>query len=448
MPPSDASSVLAAAKERPRPVYLLIGEPFQTEAVARALIDGLVPAERRSFNLETYDGRTTSVAPVLDSLRMRGLFPGTKVVWVREPTLFLSGEKRTELSAALFTAWAEERRGEAGEKLLTLAALAGWDQQRFAAVDWTTLSASEGSALLGRALDEEERPLLEAVRTYCLERRLTVSAYRDESGLLQEFLAAGVPADAVLIFTAEAVDRRKRVFKTIADVGVVLELALARERSGALTPESVEQIVRQVAGRFGKRLTPAALRLVQQQAGGDGALLAAELEKLCLYAGEAGEIGEDEVRASLRDLGESWIFDFTKALAQREVAAALTLLRGLFARGEPPLRLLAMVAREIRLLLIARDCLATLGRHWNARMPFAAFRDRVLPCLDEMEQEALAGVHPYVLYLTLQHASRTSTAALQRALLALQDLDVKLKSSGGDPRLLFEAFVLDLTRGS
>src|SRR5262249_31559899 len=125
MPPPDADALLAAARKRPAPVYLLIGEAFQTEDLARELIELLVPPEPRSLSLEIYDGRSTPIGPILDSVRTPSLLGGTKVIWVREPTLFLSGEKRSDIAAALFDALDDDRAVEAAEKLLLLAALSG-----------------------------------------------------------------------------------------------------------------------------------------------------------------------------------------------------------------------------------------------------------------------------------------------------------------------------------
>lgn len=445
---SDPSSVLASASTRPSPVYLLVGEPFQTEAVARQLIDRLVPEERRSLNLELYDGRTTDMGSVLDSMRMPGLFSGTKVLWIREPTFLLSADKRSDVTAALFAAWSEERQSVAAEKLLVLAALAGWTQEQFAATNWPALSASAASSLFGRALEEGERQALPALAAFCEERQLAVGAYRDDSGLLEQFLAAGVPPNSILLLSSSAVDRRKRIFKTIQEAGCVLELTVARERSGALTAESVERLIGQVLAEHGKQATPGARRSILRRAGTDPALLSMELEKLCLYVGDEESISENDVADSMRDLAESWIFDFTRALAQRQAATAVPLLRQLFQQGEHPLRILVLIARELRMLLLARECVSTtLAGTWNPRTPFTVFRDRLLPALDERQRESFGGVHPYAIYQALQNASRTKTRALQRALLGLQQLDVKLKSSAGDPRLLLEAFVLDMCRG-
>lgn len=442
---AELDTLVAAAAKQPRAVYVFIGEPFQTEPAARALIDVLVPPDKRSFSLEQYDGRSTAIGPILDSLRMPSLFGGTKLVWVREPTLFLSGEKRGDLSEALFAAVDEQRPLEAAEKLLVLAALAGWTQAEFAAADWSAMSGSDQSALFGRKLEGGEAEALDGLRGLCAERGLTVSAFRDDSGLLEQYLAAGPPPQSVLVFTASAADKRKRVVKAVQQHGAVHEFTVQRERSGALSAESVDALIAGALG--GKRLTPTARQLLVQRAGSQAGILAGELEKLCLYVGEAPTIDDAAVRDSVRDLAESWVFDFTKALAQRQAAAAVGQLRALFAQGEHPLRLLSLIARELRLLLLARDCLrGSLAGAWTPRTTYATFRDRLLPRLSEEEKEALGNIHPFVLFTCLQNAGRIGGRHLQRAVLALQALDVAFKSTPTDPRIRLEAFVLEFCR--
>jgi DNA polymerase-3 subunit delta len=173
-----------------------------------------------------------------------------------------------------------------------------------------------------------------------------------------------------------------------------------------------------------------------------------ELEKLILYAGKAALIREDDVRVSFRDMGESWIFDFTRALSQRQAGAAVGLLRDLFSQGEHPLRLLALIARELRMLLLARDCLAALKGQWKPGIQFATFKDRLLPLLSDEQREGFGNMHPYALYQSLINASRIRTGQLHRAVLGLHELDLKMKRSLGDPHILLERFVLELCRGS
>ena len=445
--PEFAALVRAAAAGQYKSVYLFCGEPFETKPAAQALLDVLVPESRRAFNVETYDGRTTPLGRVLDSLRTPGFFAGVKVVWVRESTLFLSGEKRTDVAAALFRAWSDGREQDAAEKLLTLVALAGWSEDQFRDTRWSSLAKSRLREVFGGDVDADQLTQLAAVHAACQARGLSVSAYRDDNATLLEWLDAGVPPQAVLLFTASAIDARKRVAKRVREIGAAVDFSTARERSGALSRDTVADLVRHVTRRFGKRLGPEAEEVILRRAGSDLAMLVMELEKVCLYVGERPAVAADDVRAVFRDMAESWIFDFTGALAARKLAQALPLLRGLFAQGEPPLRLLAMVAREVRLLLIARECLdEVLAGKWRPDLSFNLFQSRVLPHLDADTRQAFGNAHPFVLYRRFQDAARIDARALRHALVEVSDLDIRLKSSRGDPAILLEAFVIGWCR--
>lgn len=445
----EAVQLLKEAKAgKVRSVYLFAGEPFDTRAVAQALIDELVPEARRSFNLETYDGRTSSISAVLDSLRTPGFFSGTKVIWVRESTLFLSGEKRGDLADSIFEDWEAGREAQAAEKLLTLVALAGWDQEQFADAAFAAVSDTKLRDIFGGVLDAQRRATADAVRAAALARDLRVSEYRDESGMLLSLLDSGLPPDAVLLFTASAVDGRKKLVKRLQELGGFLSLAVERERSGALSHQAVQDLARQTAAAHGKRIEPAALEQITQRAGNDAAMLAGELEKLCLYAGDRNLIRADDVRAIFIDMAESWIFDFTAALAARRLAPALKVLIGLFDQGEPPLRLLAMIAREVRMLLIARECLeSNLRGRWRRNLNYNAFQSQILPQIDDATKRAFGNAHPFVLFRRFQDAANISAAILREALVRLSALDLQLKSSTGDPTMLLEAFVLEWCRG-
>ena len=331
------------------------------------------------------------------------------------------------------------------EKLLNLAASAGWKQGDFESKSFTSLNKTKAKSLLGRDLADGESQILDAIRSHAVEHRMNVSSQRDEGSLLEDFLNSNAAGDSILIFTADSVDKRRRIYKQIQKVGVVAELNIARERSGALSEDAVNAIVSDVLEENGKEISTRARAVITKRAGVDPGLLSSEIEKLCLFAGEEKSIEETHVSAIMRDLGESWIFDFTSALAQRNSGVALALLRRLFAQGEPPLRLLAMIVREVRILLAAREILSTsLARSWSTGTQFNNFRDHLLPTIPDEQKQAVGGMHPYVLYLALQNASRTTGSRLQQALIDLHELDIALKSTNTDPRIRLEAFVMGL----
>jgi len=188
-PATDLKVLCAEAQKEPRSAYVFLGESVGTSVAAHALIDVLVPTANRDFNLEIYDGRTTPMATALDSLRMRGLFPGIKVVWLRETAVFVSAEKRSDLTAALLEAIEDERRDEAAGRLLTLLAMAGWTQERFDSERLGELSAAALKECFGVELEAAQLGALTALQAYCRERGVTISAFRDDSEALLQFVA-------------------------------------------------------------------------------------------------------------------------------------------------------------------------------------------------------------------------------------------------------------------
>lgn len=432
---------------KPAPVIVLVGEPAETRRAAEAIVDAVVPPERRAFNLETVDGRTTPLAAVIDSLRTPAFFPGAKLVWVRETGLFLSGDKKGDVARAMLAAWEGGRRKDAAEKMATLLALAGWTTERVVESD---LSAATKTALREAFGDEgsaADGGVLRAIQQELIGRDLKLAGFRDESALLQEYLDGGAMPETVLLFTTSAVDARKRIVKAVQDAGAFVELVVERERSGALTRDSVAAIAAERCAAAGKKLQRGALDLVVRRAGQDVAALGNELDKLCLYVGERPTIEDEDVRSVFLDMAESWIFDFTGAFSTRSAAKTVPLLRGLLDQGEPALRILAMVAREIRLLLLARESIdAGLQGVWRDGMTYAAFQTRVLPALDGATKAAFGRGHPFALFRRFEDAARIPAPRLRRALVDVADLDVRFKSTGTDPRLLLETFVIGWCR--
>lgn len=445
--PAAARAVIAAARAgKSKPVTLIYGEHSLVADVSDAVISALVPAEKRSVNLEVYDGRATPLVSVLDSLRMAGLFGGAKLVWVRELPMLAAGEKRADVVAAILKAVADERLESGAGRLLSLLAAAGWTQEDF---DQKRLSEMPKKALgqaFGEDLATEDLTALENLQEWMRSRAMKIAAAADASEELLAVLDSGLSPGVTLLLTASNVDARKRVVKRLREVGDVVELSVQRERTGALTAESAGAVIDRVLAARGKKLAPAARESLQRRAGADPGALANEVEKVCLYVGEAPVIGREDVAAVVRDLGGAWIFDFTEALAKRETARAVLLLRGLLAAGDHPLRLLATLHSHVRLLLVLRDCLDGPWRgKWKPGTRTEAFAGLV-ELLDDSEQAMLKGMHPYRLSLNTGYAARMKRETLRWALGQLAELDVRFKSSRGDPALLLETFVIDLCR--
>jgi DNA polymerase III delta subunit len=444
LPAAARSLVESARAGKHKPVSLIHGEATLVSQVADAFVDAVVPAERRSMNLEVYDGRATPLVSVLDSLRMGGLFGGAKLVWVRELPMLAAGEKRADVLAKILEAIAAERMESGAGRMLSLLAAAGWSQQDFEERRLGDMPRKALTQAFGDDLDDADLTALETLREWMAARGMKVAAAADASDELIAVLESGLSPGVTLLLTASSVDKRKRVVKRLRELGAEVELAVERERTGTLTAESAALVIDRVLAAHGKKLAPAARERLQRRVGGDPGALANEVEKLCLYAGEQATIQPADVESVVRDLAGAWIFDFTEALAKRETARALLLLRGLLGAGDHPLRLLATLHSHVRLLLALRDCLdgPWKGR-WKPGTRIESFKSLV-SLLDDAEQAMLGAMHPYRLAVNTGYAARMRRDRLRRAVDELADLDSRFKSSRGDPALLLERFVMGL----
>jgi DNA polymerase-3 subunit delta len=169
-----------------------------------------------------------------------------------------------------------------------------------------------------------------------------------------------------------------------------------------------------------------------------------ELEKLLLYVGDQALIRTQDVDLIFADQGEGWIFDLTRAIAEREALAALAHLARLMAQGEHPLKLLATIAAEVRKLLAARQLLdGELRGRWKRGLSYPQFQQIVLK-----DSVPLLTRNPYADYMCFQRAEHFSVAELRSYLAGVYDADRGLKSSGHDPRLVMEKLILSMCLGS
>ncbi len=104
----------------------------------------------------------------------------------------------------------------------------------------------------------------------------------------------------------------------------------------------------------GARITPQAIALLAEFSGGDLRLLEQELRKLALYAGDS-QVDEDMIRGLVSSAREARVFDLIDAVVQGRQAVAMQTLEMLLSQGEPVPLMLTLLARQVRLMVQAKD---------------------------------------------------------------------------------------------
>ncbi len=214
----------------------------------------------------------------------------------------------------------------------------------------------------------------------CVSRgAVPVKERPEETDRLERILTGGMPEGNHLILTAETVDRRKRLFKTISSAGRILfvhqdegggEAAAGRAGDGRRAPEP---------GR-GRDSPPAAWSALGQKTGFDLRESLGAIEKLITYAGEKTQIEAADVEAVIGRTKEDTVFDLTGALSGRNLILALKTLHELLDQGLHPLMIMTMIIREIRFLFQAKLLIASgrLGAY-QPNMDYGRFQKAIHP---------------------------------------------------------------------
>ena len=274
-----------------------------------------------------------------------------------------------------------------------------------------------------RAGEDSVDHIVEAANTFPMMSGKRLVLVRDADDLsdsdLETLLDAlnSLPSRSLLVFFAEEFDHRKKFYRTMQDKYCVAEFP-------KLKGAALEQWAAAYIRRQGFRLSSTAIKTIAGLAGSDLQMLAAELEKLLLYAGKEKDIPDSAVNNLISSSRQQGIFELINAVAQGRRNDALRSLANLLGMGEHPLVVVTMMARYCRQTLIAKDCLA---RGVQAR-----------------EIAAAAQIPPFMLDQFLREARTADIGKIQEMHLHLADIDRKLKSSSADGRILLEKLICSL----
>ncbi len=436
----NLETVLAEIRKGQAPSLLLLhGDDYRVHSAGKAILDLLVPAEKRDFNLERFDGRSVSWDEIEVALRTPPFLSGTKTILVENAPYFVSRENKKELGEKVLQLWGEDKKDEAARLFLDLLILEGWSPERWERLEGSSSAAGVADLLGGGG--KEARREAEALLAFCRGRGMDLNQNRGGEGdRLMEFLENGLPPWALLFMTAPHVDRRTRLYKKFEEKGAVLDLEPGREKGGRISREVLAEFLGQRLKEAGKKVEVQAREMIFARAGAELWAVHQELEKLFLYVGEEPWIRAMDVEEAFLDQGEGWVFDLTRALAARDPVGALSHLARLLSQGRHPLALLGPITGEVRRLMAARQLMeGELRGRWRAGMSYPQFQQSLV-----RDGAAPLPGSPYFVYMSFKSAENFTLKGLARYLDLLYQTDLRLKSSGHSPRIAMERLILEM----
>lgn len=177
-------------------------------------------------------------------------------------------------------------------------------------------------------------------------------------------------------------------------------------------------------------IEPSAIDALAEAIGSDLRVVAGELEKLSIYRGGAA-IREEDVEELVSHAREASIFAAVDAMLEGRLEAAIRLLSRLLQSGSPPGYILAMMARQVRLLILAKELKST-------GVPRAEHGRRL-------------GLSGYPLRKTLEQEAGFSAERLSQIHRSLLEADLRLKTTATSEELILDVLMAELAstgRGS
>ena len=219
-----------------------------------------------------------------------------------------------------------------------------------------------------------------------------------------------------LLFITESVHRGRKFYKALAKIksGQIMEFSAPKR----------QELPAWVQGELRAREKSMDIAVVSQfidWTGPHTGVLSQELDKLVIYVEERKKITWEDIKEITPRSFETSVFELLDAVASQSPAKAIDALRDVL-RKEPALKVLAMLVRQVRLLL-GCDALRRQGGNVG-------------------EAPSALGISPFEAQKIWTQSLRLSTERLSRALSECLNTDLALKTGGGEAGLLLEIMII------
>ncbi len=157
-------------------------------------------------------------------------------------------------------------------------------------------------------------------------------------------LLGQLPETTVIVFSETNIDKRCKLYKTVAKLGTVANFEAPDERTLLVWLKSL----------FSKeniRIEDDAVYHLLEGVGMDMSTLYNEAEKLKSYCLEKGAVTVEDVEVLSINQVEGKIFDMMDALSKKDKKATMSLYSDLLMLREPAMRLLYLITRQFNILL-------------------------------------------------------------------------------------------------
>lgn len=226
-----------------------------------------------------------------------------------------------------------------------------------------------------------------------------------------------IPETTVLVLIDGEIKGGNPLFKDLAAGATVKSFPLLRE------PKLRDWVQKRVM-EAGAAISPGAANLLTRLVGSNLWIMTSEIDKLVLFTAGEG-IGEDDVLAVVSYTQQANVFTMVDAIMEFKAEQAEQLLQRLFRSGAAPAYLMTMLARQLRMIVSAKE-----------------LKKQRLSIQEIMSR--LGQTSDFVVRKALEQATRYSLPRLREVYHHLLETDLAIKTGKSDPELALTVLVAEL----
>ena len=222
----------------------------------------------------------------------------------------------------------------------------------------------------------------------------------------------------VILSTTDKADKRRKIFKTVEKYGMTVEVA-------PLKMKDVRNWLTAKLAELNKKMASDAseyfLGIVSLMPKVSLGFLHNELEKIALFTAKKTLISQKDLVEIMSAIPEISVFAMIDAVSQKQVGKALQLIGEQLQTGEHPLKIISLLARQVRMM-------------WQAKeMAAAGHGSR-----DIAEK---LGLVPFICEKMLKQSNNFTVDVLKKTMVSLAAADCDLKSGRANPMVLEEIII-------
>lgn len=174
------------------------------------------------------------------------------------------------------------------------------------------------------------------------DSELFIQGSKDESEKTADYIK-NIPQTTVLLFVEEKVDKRSKLYKAVSKSGYCAEFKIPSEKE-------LLSWIKKLAKEKKLIMKDNVILYFIRNVNNSMEAILAEIEKLSGYI-QSGEVSEKDIDNICTKSLEVKIFDMVEAIGNKKTKIALDIYNNMVLMKESPLMILAMIARQFRIIL-------------------------------------------------------------------------------------------------